>query len=149
MFCFFPDGPVSLAIEPKKDYYFPGEYVNIAVDSKPAPDHFRWVDNSTGNELGSRRSLMLTEAMIGNQSLLVSACNTMPDTEHSICIEQRFYVIVRGKSTRIIAPFEHRIIAITSVKFQVRLFTVNVNTLCSLVNIGMHRVLYDAEGDVI
>ena len=98
MFCCFPDGPVSLAIEPKKDSYSVGESIKITFDCKPYPDQFKWTDNTTGSELGSGRSLMLTEAMIGKQSLRISVCNTMPNTE-SVCKEQQFFVTVKRKLT--------------------------------------------------
>ena len=105
MFCCFPDGPVSLAIEPKKDSYSVGESINITVDCKPSPDHFKWTNNVTGVELGSQQSLKLTKAMVGKQSFLVSVCNTVPNsranTSDSICKEQLFDITVTltGKST--------------------------------------------------
>ena len=77
-FCCFADGPQMLMVERERDTYYPGDTIKVTTESNPSDRTYEWVNASTDAILGREDTFLITEEMLGSQSLKVIVYNIIP-----------------------------------------------------------------------
>ena len=103
-YCLFSDGPHALAVRfnghivTNGGNIFVGERMTVTADSNPEKRNYTW-ENTTSNEIiATGDSIVVTETMLGNQSLKAVVCNTIPlPSPHTVCGDFPVNVVVISK----------------------------------------------------
>ncbi|KAK2181977.1 hypothetical protein NP493_372g00000 [Ridgeia piscesae] len=79
---------------------FVGERMTVTADSNPEKRNYTW-ENTTSNEIiATGDSIVVTETMLGNQSLKAVVCNTIPlPSPHTVCGDFPVNVVVIRATT--------------------------------------------------
>lgn len=85
-------------VEPKKDFYSPGDEVKITADSNPSAMTYKWVNTETSATLGTEDTITITDEMLESQSPKVIVCNIVPIPKAKTnCKELQLNVTLKSK----------------------------------------------------
>jgi len=72
--------------------------MTVAADSNPGKRNYSWKNTMSNEIIATGDSIVITDTMIGNQSLEAVVCNTIPlPSPHTVCSEFPVNVVVISK----------------------------------------------------
>ena len=107
-YCLFSDGPHALAVRSNGHVVtnggniFVGERMTVTADSNPGKRNYTWENTISNETIATGDSIVVTETMLGHQSLKAVVCNNIPlPSPHTVCNDFPLNVVVISKCVSI------------------------------------------------
>ena len=75
-----------------------GDVMTVTADSNPAKRNYTWENTTSNKSIATGKSLIVTEDILGNQSLTAVVCNIIPiPSPHPVCSDFPVNIVVISK----------------------------------------------------